>query len=86
MEQVWNDLVSTEVTTSKAINKNLVEYVGNKDDDLGLKVTDGNLSNRVKERLKQEYRVAAKSMNDRISALQEELTHMQGSLQVSLPD
>jgi hypothetical protein len=40
---------------------------------------------RVKDRLKQEYRTAAKSLDARIAALQEELTHMQGSLEVSHP-
>lgn len=39
--------------------------------------------NRIKDRLKQEYRAAAKSLDTRIAALQDELTHMQGSLEVS---
>lgn len=41
------------------------------------------LGDRVKDRLKQEYRSAAKYLDARIGALQDELTHMQGSLQVS---
>ncbi|KAG7571306.1 hypothetical protein FFLO_00818 [Filobasidium floriforme] len=35
----------------------------------------------IKDRLKQEYRAAAKSLDTRIAALQDELTHMQGSLE-----
>jgi hypothetical protein len=44
--------------------------------------TDVHLMIRVKDRLKQEYRAAAKSLDTRIAALQDELTHMQGSLEV----